>query len=247
MTSEDRNRKFPETPAVAARGLVRKFGRVRALRGLDLDVARGSTLALFGANGSGKTTLLRILGGLTAPGEGSVVVLGKALPATSSLRSRIGMLGHESMLYADLTARENLEHYARLYGVGDNKGRAREMLALARLSDAAERPVRGFSRGMLQRLAVARTILHDPELVLLDEPFTGLDQEGTQILEEIIAEQRLRKRTVILTTHDFARGLAVADAATIIHRGRAVWSARENLPDPAQFARTYTDATTTHQ
>jgi len=224
--------------AIAAHGLVHSFGRLRALRGLDLRVPGATTLVMFGANGSGKTTLLRILAGLLRADSGQLRVLGQAYPTSADFRSRIGMLAHESMLYTDLTARENLEYYARLYRVSDPIRVAR-VLERTQLTDAAERPVRGFSRGMLQRLSLARAVLHDPDLLLLDEPFSGLDPGGCEILSELLAEQKQIRRTVILTTHDFARGLSVADRAVIIHRGRTAWKSGQRLPSAADMADIY--------
>jgi len=208
------------------------------LRGLDLRVPEATTVVLFGANGSGKTTLLKVLAGLLRADSGELRVLGQSYPTHAEFRNRVAMLAHESMLYADLTARENLDYYARLYRVR-NRARVQEVLERTRLDEAAERPVRGFSRGMLQRLSLARSVLHDPELLLLDEPFSGLDPGGCDLLGGLIEEQKRRGRTVILTTHDFERGLSVADRAVLIHRGRAAWQSNRRLPCATDMSEIY--------
>jgi heme exporter protein A len=225
--------------AVVAAGVERRFGRVPVLRSLDLTIDRGSSTVLFGENGAGKTTLLRTIAGLCRPNRGTVEVLGTRLPGGPDLRRRIGVLGHQSSLYGDLSATENLAYYARLYGV-DDTGRGAELLETMRLSDVASRPIRTYSRGMLQRLALARVLLHDPELVLLDEPFTGLDPESADALERIIADRTHHDATVVLSTHDFERGLRVADRAVLIDRGRATWASEPGAtPDAKSMAEIY--------
>ena len=214
--------------AVAAHGVERRFGGVRALRGVDLEVAGGETLAIFGSNGAGKTTLLRILAGLLRPNAGAVRLFGQPLPGEASLRRRIGVVGHESFIYGDLSATENLSYYARLYGVGAARGA--ELLAEVGLRDAAHRPARTYSRGMLQRLSLARAILHEPDLLLLDEPFTGLDALGGDVLAGVFARVRAAGATIVLTTHDFERGIEAATRAVVLHRGRIAWSADGVLP-----------------
>jgi heme exporter protein A len=221
-------------PAVAAWGLERRFGATWALRGVDLEVARGSTFAVFGSNGAGKTTLLRVLAGLVRPSAGSARLLGVPLPGDAALRRRLGYVGHDSFIYGDFTGAENLAYYARLYGVRD-RSRVDALLAEVGLSDAAGRPARTYSRGMVQRLSLARAILHEPDLLLMDEPFSGLDPLGSDLLASVLGGLRRRGSTIVMTTHDFERGLAVADAAAILHRGRVAWQASADraggLPD----------------
>ena len=214
--------------AIAARGVERRFGPVRALRGVDLDVACGETLAIFGSNGAGKTTLLRILAGLLRTSAGTIRVLGQSVPGDAPLRRRLGVVAHEPFVYPDLSAAENLSYYARLYRV--SQARVEALLAEVGLSDAAARPARTYSRGMLQRLSLARAVLHDPELLLLDEPFSGLDATGAEVLAAVLARLRAAGATVVLTTHDFERGLAAASAAAVLHRGRVAWRADAKLP-----------------
>lgn len=213
-----------ESPAADVRGVVRNFGRLRVLRGLDLRVPRGSSLVIFGSNGSGKTTLLRVLAGLLRPQRGELEMLGRRFPPDARLRARIGMLAHETMLYADLTAGENLAHYARLYGVRD-PGRVPAMLERTQLADAAERPVRGFSRGMLQRLSLARALLHEPELLLLDEPFSGLDPINQDVLEEIVREFHARGTTILFSTHLMDQAERLCERVCLISKAEKVLDA----------------------
>ncbi len=209
-------------PVVHAERLTKAFGRAIVLRELSLDVAAGEAVAIFGPNGAGKSTLLRLCATLMTPTAGTLRLFGG--PADSrAARRRIGLVGHQSFLYPDLTARENLCFYARMHGREDGGRVADEWLARVALSEAADRPVRLFSRGMEQRLALARGLLHEPDLILLDEPWSGLDAAAADWLDGLLVEQRRRGRTILASTHDFQRGLAVADRAVILHRGRVAW------------------------
>ena len=206
------------TPAIALEGLERRFGDRPALRGVSVTVAEGQTLAVFGANGAGKTTLLRVLATLLRPHAGAVSVLGAALPGESwRVRGRVGFLGHEPLVYADLTARENLLFHARLHRVG--AARVEQLLDAVGLAPRAGDPVRELSRGMVQRLAAARAVLHDPALLLLDEPRAGLDPAAAEELEPLIG--RSSGRTRVLVTHDVERGLREADAVLGLRAGAA--------------------------
>lgn len=227
-------------PVVEARGLVRRFGTATVLAGVDLRVAPGEILAIFGPNGAGKTTLMRILGTLLAPSAGAVRLFGDDAFGSQArvLRRRIGLVAHETFLYPDLTATENLLYYARLYRLDDGVARTAELLAWAGLEAHRARPVRSFSRGMAQRLALARALLHRPELLLLDEPFSGLDAAGADAAEAVLARTRDAGGTVILTTHDVARGLGLSDRACILNRGRLAWESPGRMPADA-FADVY--------
>ena len=224
--------------AVVVEGVHRRFGSLRVLKGLDLEIAKGEAVVLFGANGSGKTTMLRILAGLSRPEAGTVRVLGTRLPGGSTLRRRIGMVAHESWLYGDLSASENLRYYSRLYRIEGN-GVVERAIAAVGLEAAAERPARTFSRGMLQRLALARACLHGPELLLLDEPFTGLDPEGAESFCAMLTALGRTETTVLLTTHDIRRGLAVAGRALLLHKGRMAWDSGPELPDVEMMQEVY--------
>jgi heme exporter protein A len=205
-----------ETDAIALEGLERRYGDRPALRGVSIAVGEGQTLAVFGANGAGKTTLLRVLATLLRPHAGSAVVLGASLPGEAwKVRGRVGYLGHEPLLYPDLTGRENLVFHARLHGV--ELARVDELLAAVGLTRRAGDVVRELSRGMVQRLAAARAVLHDPAVLLLDEPRAGLDPGAAEELEPLIG--RASGRTRVLVTHDVERGLREADVVLGLRDG----------------------------
>lgn len=207
--------------AIAARGLSKRFGPVVALQGVDLDVTAGTALAVLGPNGAGKSTLLRLLAGLSRPTSGSLEV-GNARRSRSAARGQVGYAGHATFLYPTLTARENLIFAARLYGVADPSARADVLLEEQGLTAVAERPAGGFSRGMAQRLAIARALVHDPAVVLLDEPFAGLDRSSSEQLKLRLARLSAAGRTLILVTHELSIASALADAAIVLARGCVV-------------------------
>jgi heme exporter protein A len=194
--------------AIELDGLERRYGERVALAGVSVRVEEGQTLAVLGPNGAGKTTLLRVLAGLLRPHAGTVRVLGADLPAERwKLPGRVGYLGHEPLLYRELTGRQNLDYHARLHGVGPE--RVSELLAAVGMERRSGDPVRDLSRGMVQRLAVARAVLHDPPLLLLDEPHAGLDAEARERLQSLIG--RRAGRTRVLVSHDAGGALAEAD------------------------------------
>ncbi|HEY4095006.1 MAG TPA: heme ABC exporter ATP-binding protein CcmA [Baekduia sp.] len=204
-------------PAIELEGLTRRYGDREALSDVTLTLPAGQTLVVFGPNGAGKTTLLRVLATLLRPHAGTTRILGHALPQESwAVRGRIGFLGHASLLYRDLTARENLTFHARLHGTPP--ARVTELLAAVGLKNRADDPVHTYSRGMVQRAAVARAVLHDPELLLLDEPTANLDPHATEIVEPLIGATSGRTRVV--TSHDPVGGLQGADLALGLRAGR---------------------------
>ena len=209
---------------VRLEGVTKRFAHVWALRGIDLELRRGRCLGIFGANGAGKTTLLNILATLTRPSSGQVTIAGyDAVRQADKIRPRLGVLGHRTYLYGDLTAQENLQFYGRLFGVPDALRRGRELLRSVDLEADSTQRVRTFSRGMQQRLAIARVLLHDPELLLLDEPYTGLDQHAAARLQQVLDGLQAAGRTIVLSTHDLARGLAVCDEVLIQNRGKIAY------------------------
>jgi len=223
---------------LSIRELSRNFGRRRALTRVSLDCRSGEIVGLLGPNGAGKSTLLAILSTLAAPSSGDVLYGGRtARQIGAPLRSRIGVLSHDLHLYAELTATENLVFFGRLYGVANPATVAAEALRRARLSDRGGDLVSGFSRGMRQRLALERALLHNPRLLLLDEPFTGLDDASTLALIERLKELRAAGCIVLVATHDLDVGEAVLDRAVILHDGRLI--ARE--PDVRNLRRRYQD------
>ena len=204
-------------PAIELEGLGRRFGERTALRDVTLTVPVGATLVVLGPNGAGKSTLLRVLAGLLRPHAGTARILGRELPGEGwAVRGRIGFLAHEPMLYRDLTPRENLRFHARLHDVPQT--RIAEVLEAVGMLERADEPVAVLSRGMVQRVAAARAVLHDPELLLLDEPLANLDPAATALLEPLVG--RGSGRTRVVTSHDPAGGLAGADLALGLRGGR---------------------------
>lgn len=207
--------------AVAATGVVRRFGHSRALNGLDLEIPWEQRVAILGANGAGKSTLLRVLATLLRPTAGSVVIGGLALPEqAAAVRCHVGLVAHQTFLYDELTVRENLLFYARLYGVTHPTERADALIERVGLADRADSRVRSLSRGLQQRAALARAIVHDPAILLLDEPDTGLDVRGDALLQAMMSEESGRSRTVLLTTHNLDRALSLADRVVVLTNGR---------------------------
>ena len=203
---------------VRARGLYQAYGRQPALRGVDLALQHGEAIALLGPNGAGKSTLLRILSSLERPQRGEVIFPGRGDDA--DVRRAIGVVAHESLCYADLSARENLVFFAGLYDVPQAAARAQHLLDRVGLGAASDRPARTYSRGMLQRLAVARALVHSPSLLLLDEPFTGLDRQGTALLAALLAEEKARGASLIVVSHDLPAIAALVDRVLLLARGR---------------------------
>ncbi len=209
--------------ALEVHDLARAFGRVRAVSGVSFALDEGDVLAVFGPNGAGKTTLLRILAGLLKPERGEMRLGGVPFNRSEpSQRRRIGFISHQSLCYDGLTAAENLEFYARMYDLAAPRDVARAALERVGLAERAGSATITMSRGMLQRLAIARALLHDPDLVLLDEPFTGLDQRAAVALAAQLRRLREERRTVVLVTHNLEEGLELATHAAIQVRGRFV-------------------------
>ncbi|HVC35245.1 MAG TPA: heme ABC exporter ATP-binding protein CcmA [Chloroflexota bacterium] len=207
--------------AIQVEGLTHRYGASRALDGLDLAVPWDERVAILGPNGAGKTTLLRVLATLVRPVAGRVILGGLALPGqAAAVRRHIGLVAHQTFLYDELTARENLIFYGRLYGVEDPGRRADRLLPRVGLAERANDRVRTFSRGLQQRLALARAIVHDPPILLLDEPETGLDVAGADLLDGLMTDDQGQRRTVLLTTHRLDRAVELADRAVVLLRGR---------------------------
>jgi heme exporter protein A len=205
-------------------GVTKRYGPVLALRGVSLQLRQGRCLGIFGPNGSGKTTLLKILSTLTRPSTGSVSIAGyDTVRQADKIRPLLGVLSHQSFLYGHLTAMENLQFYGRLLGVKKLPERVAEMLEAVGLEMHAQRLVRTYSRGMQQRLAIARVLLHGPPIILLDEPYTGLDQQAVLHVQELLQQSHAPDRTIVLSTHDLQRGLELYDDIAIQCHGKIVY------------------------
>jgi heme exporter protein A len=243
----------PTEPALALRDLGRAYGERIALSGVTVELAAGQTLAVFGANGAGKTTLLRILATLLRPHRGEARVLGRELPGEGwAVRGRIGLLGHDPLLYRDLSARENLRFHGRLHGLGagargPRRGRAdgagagqdriEGLLDAVGMARRADEPVHTLSRGMVQRVAVCRAVLHEPELLLLDEPLANLDPGAAAAVEGLIGPGGGVTRVVI--SHDVAHGLADADVVLGLRGGKQALAAPRSAVDEAAVRELY--------
>ena len=222
--------------ALEVEGLARHYGEREALSGVSLSLHEGGTLVVFVPNGAGKTTLLRVLATLLRPHAGEVRVLGSSIPNEAwAVRGRVGLLGHEPLLYRELSARENLRFHARLHGVDST--RVEELLESLNMSTRGDEPLRTLSRGMVARVAVCRALLHDPELLLLDEPRANLDPAASELVEPLIG--RASGRTRVIVSHDPAGVLAEADLVMGLVRGRVALLAQAAQTDPQALAELY--------
>ncbi len=214
---------------ITVKKLIKRFGPKTVLRGLDFNVESGEFVALLGPNGAGKTTFLRILASLSRPAMGQVRIAGYHLPGqASAVRRRLGVVSHQPLLYGDLTAEENLRFYGRMYAVPSLDGRIAEVLDMVGLTPRRRDLVRTFSRGMQQRLAIGRAVLHDPDVMLFDEPHTGLDQDACVMLDTVLREVAALGRTVVMTSHDLARAADLASRFDVLSRGKVVASVQRH-------------------
>ncbi len=208
---------------IQAEGLKKSFGNFDALRGVDLHIKRGEFMTLFGPNGAGKTTLIKLLATLTSPTSGTLSVYGYDVRKdVNNIRSVIGVISHDPYLYDNLSAFENIKFFGTLYGLDDVDNRARSVIKQVGLEKRMNDLVRTFSRGMKQRLTVARAIVHEPKILLLDEPYTGLDQHGAQIFGEMLSDLKSQRRTILMTTHNIDEGLELSDRIGILAKGKIV-------------------------
>lgn len=229
---------------IEVRKLVKTFGPKPVLRGLDFRVEAGEFVALLGPNGAGKTTFLRILATLSRPKMGQVRLAGYTLPSqAAAVRRRLGMVSHLPLLYGDLTAEENLRFFGRMYRVPDLSARIEDVLKLVGLYRRRRDLVRQFSRGMQQRLAIGRAVLHDPEILLFDEPHTGLDQQAAAMLDGVLRDVAVRGRTVVMTSHNIAHAASLADRVDILSKGVIAASARKGEIPPAKLTEWYREVT----
>jgi heme exporter protein A len=227
---------------IEVRGLTKAFGLRPVLRGVDLSVGPGEFVALFGPNGAGKTTLLRILATLTRPTSGRALIAGYDIARhPAAARAVLGLVSHQPLLYGDLTAEQNLHFFGRMYALDRRTRQARtsDLLERVGLAARARDPVRTFSHGMQQRLAIARAVLHDPPVLLLDEPYAGLDQDAALMLDGVLRDVATRGRAVLMTTHSPSRGLAMADRVAILSRGVVAHVAPRHQLDEAGFDALY--------
>ena len=234
--------------AIEVRHLRKAFGTLKAVDGIDFELKQGEFLTVFGPNGAGKTTLIKILAGLTQPSSGTAKVAGFDIAeGHPEMRKEIGIISHATALYADLTPLENLIFFARMHGLKQPEDRALKVIEEVGLSPRRNDRVRTFSRGMLQRLSIARAVLHDPAILFLDEPFTGLDLHATNVLKEHLQRLHDRHHTILMTTHDISCGLEMCDKVALQVQGKFAFLENIADVDKDQFESIYFDAVRDNQ
>ena len=228
------------TSRLEAKGLVRRFSRLRAVDGITFDLQAGELLTIFGPNGAGKTTLLNILAGVMYPDEGQVLLDGNVVVGSErQWRKEFGLVTHQTMLYDRLTAVENLSFYSKLFSLEDSERRIRDALEGLKIKEVADQPVGSLSRGFQQRIALARALLHDPKILLLDEPYIGLDLYASRLLRDLISQLKDGERTVVLVTHNFGQGLELADRIAIQVSGQFIFTGSSDGVELTEFEEFY--------
>lgn len=226
--------------AIKAEALTRSFGNLKALRGIDLQLIKGRFLTIFGPNGAGKTTLIKVLATILKPTSGKLEIMGlDAKNEGEALRRRLGLLSHNIFLYPHLSPYENLKFYGTMYGVMNLKDRIEEVLREVDLWERRHQPVRTLSRGLQQRAAIARTIIHNPEIIFLDEPFTGLDQQSARKFRLLMDKLQPGLRTIVMSSHNIQQGLEMSQELAILVRGRIVYQADSSQLDRNNFEQLY--------
>jgi len=229
-----------QASVIQVQGLTKSFGSHLALRGIDLEVRQGESVVIFGPNGAGKTTLIKVLATIMNPSSGMVLVDGLNLKNNAEeIRCRIGVVTHQTFLYSNLTTYENLEFYSRMYDVSRVKERVHEVVAMVGMTSRLYNRVGTLSRGMQQRLSIARSLLHKPAIMLLDEPETGLDQQAISMLWEALQTEGEGNRTIILTTHNLERGVELGNRLLILDKGKIVYQGSTQALDLADLQQAY--------
>ena len=231
-------------PLIETRALTKAYDLLVVLRKLDVQITRGEFVALLGPNGSGKSTLLRLLAGLTRPTSGTILIGGWELPnEAAAVRAQIGLVSHKSLLYENLTARENLRFFARLYNLKSPDERIDTLLRQVGLFKRGDSLMRTFSRGMQQRLSIARALLHEPDVLLFDEPYTGLDVDASGTLDNLLLQARDAGHTIIMTTHELDRAARIASRVLILNRGTVGYDAPASALSAGELTVHYTQLT----
>ena len=226
--------------AIEVKGLTKSYGRTQALRGLDLKVRWGEVIAILGPNGSGKTTLIKALATLTRPDEGTIRIADLSTSRSGErIRRLIGVVTHDSLLYPDLTGYENLKFYARMFRLDSIDERVRRVTERMGMTPRLNQKVGTLSHGMQKRFSIARALLHDPLVLIMDEPESGLDQEALSLLDAVITDREMPARTVLITTHNLERGLALADRMVILSNGRIAHEESLESAGPAKMREAY--------
>ncbi|MCH8061516.1 MAG: ABC transporter ATP-binding protein [Chloroflexi bacterium] len=226
--------------AIEVKGLTKSYGRTQVLRGLDLNVRWGEVIAILGPNGSGKTTLIKALATLTRPDEGTIRIANLSTSRSGErIRRVIGVVTHDSLLYPDLTGYENLSFYARMFRLDSIDERVRTVTEKLGMTSRLDQKVGTLSHGMQKRFSIARALLHDPLVLIMDEPESGLDQEALALLDKVITDRETPTRAVLITTHNLERGLALADRMAILSRGRIAHEESVESTEPAEMREAY--------
>ncbi len=234
----------PLSPAIEVRGLTKSFGGYLALRGVDLEVRRGESVAIFGPNGAGKTTLVKVLATIMNPSSGKILVEGLDLKDNAEkVRRRVGVVTHQTFLYNNLTGEENLEFYSRMYDVAGRRERIHEVADMVGMTPRLHDRVGTLSRGMQQRLSIARSLLHRPSIMLLDEPETGLDQQASAMFWEAIRAEGEEKRSIVLVTHSLERGLELCDRWLVLAQGKVTGEGTGQVSGLADLKEAYRQST----
>ena len=225
---------------IVAEGVTKSFGYIQALRGIDLRIKKGEFVTVFGPNGAGKTTLIKLLATLTKPTSGKVSIANYDIKKEpDKVRALIGVISHDPYLYGNLSALENIGFFASLYGISQPKEKAIQVIKQVGLESRMHDLVRTFSRGMQQRLAVARAIVHEPKILLLDEPYTGLDQHGARIFGDLLNWLKTENRTIVMTTHNLPEGLEVSDRVAILDGGKIIYESDARGIELTKFKEIY--------
>ena len=225
---------------IVAEGVTKSFGYIQALRGVDLKIKKGEFVTVFGPNGAGKTTLIKLLATLTKPTSGKVIIANHDIKKEpDKVRALIGVISHDPYLYGNLSALENIGFFASLYGISQPKKKAIQVIKQVGLESRMHDLVRTFSRGMQQRLAVARAIVHEPKILLLDEPYTGLDQHGARIFGDLLNWLKTENRTIVMTTHNLPEGLEISDRIAILDGGKIVYESDARGVELMKFKEIY--------
>jgi len=221
----------------------KKYGHIHAMRDVSVSFDKGEFISIFGPNGAGKSTFLKLLCTMTSPSSGDIMYEGTPLKKLKDdFRSRFGVISHQPFLYSELTAMENLRFYSKLYGVKNIDERIKELLNKVELYKRRNDKVRGYSRGMLQRLSITRALLHNPDIVVLDEPYTGLDTHASDILTKILVELFDAQRTILMVTHNIKQGYDASSRLAIIRRGQLVFDKKKSEIELDEFEHAYTEA-----
>lgn len=234
------NNSLHQTPLISLKQAVKTYGYLQALKKVDLDIFQGKSVTIFGPNGAGKSTLLKVLSMQSRLSRGELLYKGISYKKLSDdFRKHFGIISHQLFLYGNLSAIENLKFYGSLYGIKNPEKKGEELLKQLNIYKQKDDLVRTFSRGMLQRVSIARALIHNPDIIFLDEPYTGLDSFAAEKLSDILKEQLTNNKTIIMVTHNIETGLSLADTVVIMNKGKIVYNQQKSSLDTISFQDIY--------